>query len=298
MSYAADVKAELSRDLPKKKCCLIAEAYGVLLFCGAFSAEQIRIVTKSETFARQIPKLFQKSMGLRFEKLPEKGGSGKFVFSTENREVILRVMDVCGYRLESSISMHLNFGLLEEECCRNAFLRGAFLAGGAVTDPERGYHLELSTSHFSVSREVIALLDECGFQAKTTTRKGNYITYFKRSEEIADFLTAIGAPVAAMEVMNAKLGKTLMNKVNRRSNCDIANLDKVVAASQGQMTAIRTLEEDGRLDTLPVKLKEAAILRRDNPELSLSQLAELCNPPVSKSTLNHRLQQIMKLANS
>ena len=140
------------------------------------------------------------------------------------------------------------------------------------------------------------LLLEAGFTPKETTRKGNCVTYFKQSEAIEDFLTAIGAPVAAMEVMNAKAEKDLRGSVNRRVNCDAANLDKAVDAAQVQLEAIATLEERGLLEELPDKLKEAVDLRVAHPELTLAQLAELCNPPVSKSAFNHRLRKLVELA--
>ena len=176
------------------------------------------------------------------------------------------------------------------------FFRGAFLAGGSVTDPAKRYHLELSTPHLSVSRELRALLLECGFTPKETTRKANSITYFKQSEAIEDFLTAIGAPLAAMEIMNAKAEKDLRGSINRRVNCDAANLDKAVDAAQGQIEAIYRLEERGMLEELPDKLKEAVDLRVAHPELTLAQLAELCEPPVSKSAFNHRLRKLMEMA--
>ena len=165
--------------------------------------------------------------------------------------------------------------MVEETCDRAAFLRGAFFAGGSITDPQKRYHLELTTSHLQVSRELNSLLQECGYPPKSLSRGGSLITYFKQSDQIEDFLTLIGAPVAAMNVMSAKLEKDLRNSVNRRLNCDSANLDKAVEAAQEQMEAIRRLREDGRLNGLPDKLKQAAMLRLENPEDTLSQLAEL-----------------------
>jgi hypothetical protein len=139
-------------------------------------------------------------------------------------------------------------------------------------------------------------LREAGFEAKETTRKSNYIAYFKQSDHIEDFLTAIGAPVAAMEIMTSKLERNLRGSVNRRVNCDSANLDKAVAASQNQIDAIGRLRDRGLLEELPDKLQETARLRVENPELTLSQLAELFSPPISKSALNHRLRKLVELA--
>ena len=203
---------------------------------------------------------------------------------------------VFGHDPAEALVHHINYAVLEEDHCRTAFLRGAFLAGGSVTDPAKRYHLELATSHLSVSRELHALLLEMGFSPKESRRKANAITYFKQSYAIEDFLTAMGAPLAAMELMNAKAEKDLRGSINRRVNCDAANLDKAVDAAQGQIEAIYKLEERGMLENLPDKLKEAVDLRMAHPELTLSQLAELCDPPVSKSAFNHRLRKLMELA--
>ena len=205
-------------------------------------------------------------------------------------------MDLLGFSPEQNLALHINFGLLEEECCRASFLRGVFFAGGSVTDPAKRYHLELTTSHYKVSRETCALLLDAGFSPKETTRGGNSILYFKQSDMIEDFLTAIGAPVCAMGVMEAKVEKDLRNGINRRVNCETANLTKVVDASIEQVAAIRKLQKQGRLKELPPKLRETAKLRLDNPEATLQELAAMQDPPVSKSAMNHRMRKLVALA--
>lgn len=294
MSFSSDTKAELCREALTRRCCAQAEAYGVLLFCNSFTPREARIVTESTDFAGRLPALFQKAFRLDFDGIVA-GAGGKRSFSITDEWKISVIRDAFGDDGER-LAHHINFAVLEEEHCRTAFFRGAFLAGGSVTDPLKRYHLELVTSHYNVSRELTALLLEAGFFPKETTRKSNYLTYFKQSEYIEDFLTAIGAPVAAMELMNAKVEKNLRGSVNRRVNCDAANLDKAVDAAQEQIEAIYRLEARGMLQDLPDKLKETVDLRVAHPELSLSQLAELCDPPVTKSCLNHRLRKIMELA--
>ena len=292
MTFGGEVKNELCRAGLSRKCCAQAEAYGVLLYCNTFCGSEIRIVTEHEAFAQRLPALFRKAFRLSFDRLPE--GEGKRVFSIQAPDKLRLIHQTYGVDPEA-LALHINFAALEESCCRAAFFRGAFLSGGSVTDPRKGYHLELATSHRSVSREMLALLREEEFAPKDADRKGNSVIYFKQSEYIEDFLTAIGAPVAAMDVMTAKLEKDLRGSVNRRVNCDAANLDKVVEAAQGQLEAIRRLERSGRLETLPDKLQEAARLRAAHPEDTLSQLAEQCSPPVTKSALNHRLRKLVEL---
>ncbi len=295
MSFSTQVKAELCRAPISRKCCAQAEAYGVLLYCSLSTPAEVRITTESPEFAARLPQLFQKAFQVRFDRLPAEG-AGKRIFSITQPDKLSALWSVFGHDPAEALVHHINYAVLEEDHCRTAFLRGAFLAGGSVTDPAKRYHLELATSHLSVSRELHALLLEMGFSPKESRRKANAITYFKQSDAIEDVLTAMGAPLAAMELMNAKAEKDLRGSINRRVNCDAANLDKAVDAAQGQIEAIYKLEERGMLENLPDKLKEAVDLRMAHPELTLSQLAELCDPPVSKSAFNHRLRKLMELA--
>lgn len=297
MSFSADVKEELCRVALHKKCCALAEAYGVLLFCTVFNTAEVKIVTEHPDFSLRLPQLFWKAFRLDFDIYPEViGEPGKQVFGIREPEKLRIIREAYGYDPVYSVSHHINYAMLEESCDRHAFLRGAFLAGGSVTDPGKSYHLELVTAHYQVSRELAALMPELGFAPKSTTRKSNYITYFKSSLAIEEFLTAVGAPVQAMEIMNAKVEKQLRGGVNRRVNCDAANLDKTVDAAMGQIEAIRKVEERMGLDGLPDKLREAADLRLAHPEMTLSELAALCDPPVTKSAFNHRLKKLTALA--
>lgn len=296
MSFSANVKSELCRPEVEKGCCALAEAMGALLYANTFSADGIRIVTESRDLGLRLPRLFRKGLGVSFDLLPEEGGSGKLTYTITDREKIRQVFSACGFSAETSVSLHVNFALLEKDCCRRAFLRGAFLAGGSVTDPEKRYHLELSTTHWKVSRETGTLLLEMELPAKETERKGNSVLYYKQSEAIEDFLTVIGAPVSAMAVMEAKIEKDWRNEANRKTNCDSANVDKAVAAAQEQLAAIRKLEERAVLETLPEKLRQTAALRREYPETTLSELAELHEPPISKSAVNHRMRKLLALA--
>ncbi|HJA63932.1 MAG TPA: DNA-binding protein WhiA [Candidatus Intestinimonas stercoravium] len=295
MSFSTNVKEELCRGALSRKCCARAEAYGVLLFCHTFDTSGIKIVTGSPAFARRLPELFKRAFRVSFDRLPE-AGSGKKTFQISAPEKLSAIRETYGSDPAGSLALHINYAVLEEEHCRTAFLRGAFLAGGSVSDPAKGYHLELVTSHYSVSRELAALLPEAGFTPKQTTRKANYVTYFKSSETIADFLTALGAPISAMELINAKLEKHLRGSVNRRVNCDSANLDKAVDAALEQVEAIERFARTRGLDALPDKLRQTAELRLAHPELTLSQLSALFDPPVTKSCLNHRLRKLMELA--
>ena len=296
MSFSSNVKVELCKDSLSKKSCAVAEGYGVLLYCNTFSSTEIRIITESRDFAARLPRLFKKAFGITFDQEPAAQDRRKLQFAISSEDKIAKIFETLQMDLKASLTLHVNFGMLEEEAECMAYLRGAFLAGGSVTDPAKRYHLEMTTSHYKVSRETCALLIECGFSPKELSRGGNNILYFKQSDYIEDFLTAIGAQVSAMGVMEAKVEKDLRNGVNRRVNCETANLTKVVDASMGQMAAIRALEEAGELDKLPGKLRETALLRRENPEATLQELAAMLNPPITKSAINHRMRKLLELA--
>ena len=296
MSFSFDTKNELCKLPVQKLCCARAEAYGILLYCNTFSSTEVRIITENPNFAARLPKLFHRAFNLRFDRQPEPGTPGKMVFQITDRKKLDHIINLLGYDPRQNLVLHINFAMLEEECCRASFLRGIFFAGGSLTDPQKRYHLELTTSHLQASRELDVLLRECGYPPKSVARNSSFVTYFKQSDQIEDFLTLIGAPVAAMKIMSAKLEKDLRNSVNRRLNCDSANLDKAVLAAQEQLEAIRKLQTAGLLEQLPDKLQQTAALRLENPELTLSELAEEFDPPVTKSCLNHRLRKISELA--
>ena len=294
-SFAGKVKNELCRVPVQRLCCARAEAYGVLLYGNTFSPTEVRLITESADFAARLPRLFQRAFGLKFDRLPEEE-RGKLIFGITDRSKLDRIINQLGYDPRQNLVLHVNFGLLEDECCRTAFLRGAFLAGGSVTDPEKRYHLELTGSHAQASREMSALLTEMGFLPRSVRRGGATVIYFKQSEHIEDLLTTIGAPASAMDVMTAKVDKSIRNGANRAMNCDMANVNKTLDAAEEQLTAIERLRGGSAWESLPEKLRQTAQLRLAYPELSLAQLAERCDPPVTKSCMNHRMRKLLEKA--
>jgi len=297
ISFSGSAKAEICRSLPQKRCCALAQCFGILLFCNTFTKDSLRIITESREFAAMLPQLFKKAFGVTFDVSPERDAAGKLIFQITQQNKIATIMHSYGFDPSDTLALHLNLAVVEDDCCKNSFLKGAFLAGGSVTDPGKGYHLELATTHHCVAREGSALVEEVlGFYPKNAQRSGAQVLYLKNSEQISDCLTFLGAPVAAMGIMEARLEKELNNKVNRRCNCDEANTSKVVEAAQEQLVAIRILRDRGLLETLPPKLKMAAAAREENPESNLTELASMMMPPISKPAMNHRLQKLVKMA--
>lgn len=297
ISFSGSTKAEICRSFPQKRCCALAQCFGILLFCNNFSSDSIRIITESKEFAHILPKLFKKAFGISFDVIPEPEQTGKQVFQITQFQKLAAIMHAYGFDMEGTVSLHINLAAIEDECCKTAFLRGAFLAGGSVTDPGKGYHLELATTHQSVAKEAFTLIqDAMDFNPKLAQRGGGMVLYLKNSEMISDFLTFLGAPISAMGIMEARLEKELNNKVNRRCNCDEANTSKVVEAAQEQLTAIRLLRKKGLIESLPAKLLQAAIAREEHPESSLTELASMMTPPITKPAMNHRLKKLIQMA--
>lgn len=297
VSFSGAAKAEICRIMPSKPCCALAECFGILLFCNSFGGDGIRIATESREFAQVLPKLFRKAFSLDFDSVPGADASGKLIFQISGAAKIQAIMNAYGFSPKDTLALHVNLPVVEEDCCKTAFLRGAFLAGGSVTDPEKGYHMEITTTHGSVCRETYALMQEVvGFYPKLAGRNSGHVLYIKQSDMISDLLTFLGAPIAAMGIMEARLEKELNNKVNRRCNCDEANTSKVVEAAQEQLAAIRILRERGMLEHLPHKLLQAAAAREENPAASLTELAAMMEPPITKPAMNHRLKKLVAAA--
>lgn len=298
MSFSSEVKAELSRLRPENFCCRAAEAYG-LAECGhAFSPSAVSIQTENPVVSTTYRELLTQVCGL-----PEGAwrdasrSSGVHIVHLAEEPLRLQVLERFGHA-PGEVSLRLNRANLECEECPAAYLRGAFLACGTVTNPSADYHMEFSIPHYPLSRDLLALMQELGFRARLVRRKGSQVIYLKESEQIEDALTLMGATGASLELMSVKMVKDIRNTANRIANCENANIDKTVAASMAQIEAIRRIEQRQGLDGLPEELRELARLRLENPEMSLRELGELLPEPLSRSGVNHRLRRIMEFADS
>lgn len=296
MSFSAEVKKELTDILPDKPCCRAAQAYGMLQFGHAFHGREISLQTEQETVAKLYGYLVPKVCGtpppsedtLRRRTLLH---SRSFA-DPHARQVILERF---GHSL-TDFTVRLNRANVDCDGCARALLRGAFLSCGAVTNPERDYHLEFSVPYYNLSRDLLALLGEEGFPAKMVNRSGSYIVYLKESERIEDCLTYLGASRAALEMMSVKMVKSIRNETNRRLNCENANIDKTVAAAGAHADAVRRIQAAGALDLLTPELQQLAHLRLENPDMSLRELGAALDPPLSRSGVNHRLQRLLAIA--
>ncbi|MBR1511447.1 MAG: DNA-binding protein WhiA [Acidaminococcaceae bacterium] len=301
MSYSSEVKNELARLEGQKPCCEKAELLGVLRLSGALVLRGknigIHFSTENAALARRVLQVLKSNYPVQTEvvitrsrRLKKNNRYQVEVIPDSNVAKALQELQI----LPSGEDERQN--LLRKACCRKAFLRGVFMAGGSVSRPAGDYHLEIVTENEELARLIVKIMHGFSLSAKMTDRKNNYIVYLKGGDHITDFLSLIGAHQALLEFENVRIVKDMRNQVNRRVNCETANLNKVIRASVLQVACIRYLQEHGRYDLLPEKLKEAAELRLRYPDISLNELVEYTEGTVGKSGLNHRLKKIRQIA--
>lgn len=302
MSFALDVKKELSKAENLSYSREYAETYGMLLFSRHFSSSEIWLKTKSISVAERYIYLLTKLFSPVIEKQSTLKASKNFInlhtVSLVVPEECKKIYEEFGHS-DKNPSLRLNRSNIDDDMCRVAFLRGAFLSCGSVNDPNKNYHLEFCAQYKNLSNDLCTLLreiEECNLSPKVVLRSGSYVVYLKDSEQITDLLTYMGAPNCAMDIMNAKAYKEMRNIANLRTNSELANIAKTASASARQLSAIEKLDNTIGLSALPEPLHEIAVLRRDNPELSLRDLGELLSPPISRSGVNHRLSKLIELA--
>lgn len=298
MSFSSDVKTELCRVEAKKICCLRAECYGAWLFSRCFGLKEAAFVTEFPMVARKMAELAAVACSVTAEitfavSRRKKQAYRLLVPEEASRRVLLRAFGHTG----QETTLRINRANLEETCCVSAFLRGAFLACGMVTDPASEYHLEFITQFQHLTKDLSALLREQEtplLQPLAGSRKGSLFVYLKDSSQIEGLLTYIGAGAAAMALMQVKMYKELKNDINRRSNFETANMDKTYSASARQIAAIARICDAGRLADLPPEQQLLAQLRLENPEMTLRELSQATKIP--RSGINYRMNRIMQFA--
>ena len=302
MSFSSDTKREICQKLSTRKPLQYAELYAMLLLGKEFSSRCIIFKTENEdTFSHFIFLLSQLFRAKCEVVAPMKGQSGKnrtYTVTVTSPEKCRRIFEYYGHD-DREVNLRVNRANIDDEECQRGFIRGAFLACGSVTDPEKGYHLEFSIPYRNLCRDICLIIREipdCEVSVKMLSRLGAYIAYVKDSEQITDLLAYMGAGNCAMEIMGTKALKQVRNSANRLANSEIANLEKTAAASANQLKAIRILKETGRFNLLSDELKEVANLREEYPELSLRDIGERLSPKISRSGVNHRMEKLIRLS--
>lgn len=298
MSFSAEVKNEILSAETENECCCHAFAYGMMLFSRAFSSFDISILTEHGGIAEKYCEVVKNICGVTPELL--KSDAGKYKVEVKTQEERNKVLEAFGYDKKTG-ALRLNWSNITDECCKNAFLRGAFLSCGTVNDPKKGYHLEFVVPYMNLSRDLTHFItdyDELSIEPKTVRRNSNYVIYFKDSESIEDLLTVMGAVNSCLELMGVKMYKDMRNNVNRKLNFESANFDKTIDAAARQIDAIEHIKSTVGLSYLSDELREIAVLRTENPDMSLRELGSSLSSPISRSGVNHRLQKICDIAQS
>jgi DNA-binding protein WhiA len=309
MSFSSETKAELCLEMPDKTCCMLAEITGILRSCGSvrfagMNRVNYRLVTENAAVARKIIRLMKEYFDIRMElnisksTVLKKNHFYEMIITEEMRcEQILRETGILRVKNGfNDFSFEVDESIIKKKCCKRAFLRGVFLGSGSLTDPGKGYHMEIVAANPIFARDIQKVMNQFRLGPKEMQRKDSTVVYLKDSSMISDFLGVIGAPKALLELENTKAYRETKNRVNRDINCMNANTEKTIDAAQRSIAAIKKIERIKGLDWLPPKLKEIAVLRLEEPESTLQELGQLMQPPLGKSGVTHRLAKIEEMA--
>lgn len=283
MSFSAKIKEELAKHISQARHCQIAELAAILHFCGQYGMGSdgsltIGFQTENEAVIRKCFTLLKKTYNIDVG----------VIIDRETQEKLFAKF--------GSLSEPVAPLLIKNACCRRAFLRGAFLCCGSMSDPEKGYHLEFVCSHMEQAKQLKEVIAEFDIEAKIVPRKKYFVVYLKEGAGIVDLLNIMEAHVALMELENLRIVKEMRNSINRRVNCEAANISKTVHASARQVEDIKYIKEHYGFSRLPDNLREMAEVRLEYPDAALKELGEYLNPPVGKSGVNHRLRKLSELA--
>ncbi len=295
MSFTIDVKKELCTIKYDKRCCIRAHLAGLASFCGAYILEDgkniFKMRTESQAIARRAYSLIKELSGIRAE-LTTAGKICQITVSNGAKTLLTEL----GFIKDGIVKFSVDPFIIHDECCKIAFLSGAFLGGGYVKTPKNGYHFEIKTHYRDLSRDLAEIIEEVGFETKTVMRKSEYVVYIKQSDVICDILGVIGATEAMLELCNIKILKDVRNNITRKVNCDTANISKTADAAAVQLVAINKIKAKIGLEAIPEPLEKMARLRLQYPEANLTELSEMLVPKISKSGVNQRLKKIIKIA--
>lgn len=307
MSFSSNVKRELAHRFGEARHCKIAEIAAILNSCGQIDENNenfcVKIQTENVAVARKCFTLIKKTFNIECEILVRKNSQLKknsvYVLSLNSKSKLVKnVLMATGILGENEISLAKNIQplIVGSACCKRSYIRGAFLASGSVSDPEKTYHLEFVNNSHEYSEDLKNIINSFGMDSKIVKRKEHYIVYLKEGEQIVDLLNIMEAHVALMDMENVRILKDMRNNVNRKVNCETANLNKTIAASVKQVEDITFIQDNFGLGYLPKQLEEMAIIRLDYPDASLKELGQRLEPPVGKSGVNHRLRKISEMA--
>lgn len=309
MTFSSITKNEISRIVITNKCCQLALLSALIKMTGTVQMHGvnkigIRLSTENASIARMLFSLLKNCFEINTRVVVRKNRhlkkNNNYILYIDSDMGSNDVLRMTGILQESEKGIKFNYRLprplVKKSCCRKAYLRGIFLGGGSISDPEKTYHLELVTNNEDFAEDIKELMNHFELGAKVVLRKGNYVVYIKEGENIVKFLNIVGAHNALMKLENIRIYKEMRNNVNRLVNCETANLDKTLNAALRQIENIKYIKDTMGLNKLPAGLAEIAELRLEFSDASLKELGEMMSPAVGKSGVNHRLRKLDQIA--
>ncbi len=308
MSFSFKVKNELARIELKRNCCQKAELTALIYMTGSLQLSQnklaLNIHTENPASARRIflllKNLYEVNSHLLVRKKTRLKKNNTYLVKVSETEKVQNILQdlkiIDGGEAVSGINRNISGEIIAKKCCRRAYLRGAFLARGSISNPDNSYHLELGAEYEEQAREIVTLLKTFEIPGKMIPRKNGFLVYLKDGQQIMEFLNVIGAHQAMFYYENVRILKEMRNNINRLVNCDTANVNKTVIAAMNQLEAINIISMNVGLQNLPGSLRQVAELRVQYPEATIKELGEMFTPPLSKSGVNHRLRKLEKMA--
>lgn len=309
MSFSGEIKEELSRLTDNSRHCRLAELAAIVSGCGQVMIDEddryeLEVHTENVCLARKYYALVKKLFGIRAAVIMRKNEyltkSVTYHLVVEGHEEAVRILSaVCVLDEHGFVRENVEYSqreLLQRECCKRAYIRGAFLVSGSVSDPSKSYHLEIVCQQKERAEVLKQVMRELNMDARIVARKKNDVVYLKEGDQILAFLASIGATQHLFAMENVRILKEMRNNLNRQVNCEAANLNKTVSAAVRQIEDIRYIEACGEFKNLPQNLRHMAEIRLEYPDASLKELGDLLTPPVGKSGVNHRLRRLGEIA--
>lgn len=311
MSFSQSVKEELSKHIPAARHCIIAEIAAIISLCGRIiitteDRYSVKIQTENIFVARKYFTLVEKAFNIKAEITIRQNvylrSSKTYTITVNDHVSAIRILQAVklidgNMEVEENLSI-INNVVIMKSCCKRAFLRGAFLSAGSISKPEKSYHFEMVCTTMAKALQLKDIIKTFEIDAKIVERKKHFVVYIKEGESIVDMLNIMEAHISLMELENIRIIKEMRNTVNRKVNCETANLNKTVSASVRQIEDIRLIQDTMGLSGLKKPLQEIAVIRLENPDASLKELGALLNPTVGKSGVNHRLRKLSEIADS
>lgn len=293
MSFSSEVKQELAEHIDGGRHCELAELAAIICHEGKLLTQDKKTVLWMESENPVVQKKYFTLLG----KTTNMSESGACLEEQDAKEVLVMVKMYKETSAGPTIRMDVVDGLLlQQTCCRRAFIRGAFLASGSMSDPQKNYHFEIVCKTQPQAVQLQEIMKGFAVDAKIVERKKHYVVYLKEGAQIVDMLNVMGAHVALMNLENVRILKEMRNSVNRKVNCETANITKTVSAAVRQVEDIQWIEQTRGLGSLPDSLREIAEVRLEHPDMPLKDLGQMLDPPLGKSGVNHRLRRISEIA--